>query len=107
MIIIFCAAYFDLRFLYSQFLAIDANFKLKQKERGIKDTELAPGWGCYVESSRYEAHVKAHREEPEVRLMSLISFITYEPNTAVGRLTCAVQITMLLLGQIQQYPDMP
>lgn len=58
--------YNPLRFLYTLFLAIDANFKLKQKDRGIKDVEIAPGWGCYVESSRYERHVLANIDQPEV-----------------------------------------
>ncbi|KAF9470706.1 hypothetical protein BDN70DRAFT_939490 [Pholiota conissans] len=53
-------------FLYTFFLAIDANFKLKQKERGITDIELAPGWGCYVESSRYDKHVNLHAKEADV-----------------------------------------
>ena len=59
----------EFSFLYSFFLAIDANFKLKQKDRGIKDIELAPGWGCYVESSRYDEHVKRHVDEPEVGIL--------------------------------------
>ncbi|KIL55518.1 hypothetical protein M378DRAFT_188665 [Amanita muscaria Koide BX008] len=54
------------RFLYTLFLAIDANFKLKQKERGLRDIKLSPGWGCYVESSHYEKHVAAYKKEPEI-----------------------------------------
>jgi len=47
------------------FLAIDANFKLKSKDRGIKDLQLDPGWGCFVETSRYEEHVAVHVDQPE------------------------------------------
>lgn len=54
------------RFLYTIFIAIDANFKLKSKDRGIKDFQLDPGWGCFVETSRYEAHISAHVDDPEV-----------------------------------------
>jgi hypothetical protein len=55
-----------LRFLYTLFLAVDANFKLKNKERGIKDFELDPGWGCYVESSPYFQHLENYADQPEV-----------------------------------------
>ncbi len=46
---------------------MDANFKLKNKARGIKDVELDPGLGCYVENSRYEQHLASYVNEPEVR----------------------------------------
>jgi hypothetical protein len=55
-------------FLYTLFLAIDANFKLKGKDRGINDVELAPGWGCFVEESRYQEHIARYVDQPEVRL---------------------------------------
>jgi hypothetical protein len=54
-------------YLYTLFLAMDANFKLKGKERGIKDFELDPGWGSYVQNDRYQAHVGRHVEQPEVK----------------------------------------
>lgn len=59
---------YDLRFLYTFFLSFDANFKLKQKERGIRDIELSPGWGCYVETSRYQKHIALHVDEPDVSM---------------------------------------
>lgn len=54
------------RFLFTLFLAIDANFKLKNKDRGIKDIELDPGLGCYVENSRYQEHLDKHENQSEV-----------------------------------------
>ena len=36
----------DLRTLL--FITIDGNFKLKGKQRHLKDVELMPGWGAYV-----------------------------------------------------------
>lgn len=36
---------------------VDANFKLKSKDRNADDIELAPGWAYYVEDSRVKAHV--------------------------------------------------
>ena len=64
-------------FLYSFFLAIDANFKLKQKDHGIKDIEISPGWGCYVGSSRYDEHVKCHVDEPEVSTLCMFMFVFF------------------------------
>jgi hypothetical protein len=54
------------RWLYALILAMDANFKLKCKDRGINDVELAPGWAYFVEQNRYMAHLKDHVDEPEV-----------------------------------------
>lgn len=53
-------------FLYTLFLAIDANFKLKGKDRGITDIELAPGWGCFVEETHYQEHLAHYVDQPEV-----------------------------------------
>ncbi|KIL55653.1 hypothetical protein M378DRAFT_17762 [Amanita muscaria Koide BX008] len=71
------------RFLYTLFLAIDANFKLKQKERGIEDFELGPGWGCYVESSRYKAHVQKYVDESEINSCSSDHGAIARANTAI------------------------
>lgn len=54
------------RFLYTLFLAIDGNFKLKGKERDIRDVELMPGWGAYVPPVEYKAHVDNYVDQPEV-----------------------------------------
>lgn len=54
------------RFLYTLFLAIDGNFKLKGKECNIRDVELMPGWGAYVLLVEYKAHVDNYVDQPEV-----------------------------------------
>lgn len=55
------------RWLYGMTLAIDANFRLKRKERGVKDDpELGPGWAYFVEDSSYKAELDGYREETEV-----------------------------------------
>ena len=54
------------RFLYTLFLAADANFKLKGKDRGIHDPELAPGWASFVEEGRYQKHIMQYTDQPEV-----------------------------------------
>ena len=54
------------RFLYKLFIAVDANFKLKNKERGIFDLELGPGWAYYVEDNHYQTHLSGYVDQPEV-----------------------------------------
>ena len=55
------------RFLYTLFIAVDANFKLKSKDRGIKDIELSAGGGCFVETDPYEKHLEEYgAKAPEV-----------------------------------------
>jgi hypothetical protein len=56
------------RYLYTQFLAIDANFKLRLKERGINDPELSPGWAYFVQEEGYQNFIKDHVDQPEVYL---------------------------------------
>jgi hypothetical protein len=48
------------RFLYTLFVAVDANFKLKNKERGIEDIELSAGGGCFVDTEPYEKHLEEY-----------------------------------------------
>lgn len=54
------------------FLAIDANFRLKLKNRGIKDPELGSGWAYFVEEKKYNTHVKKHFQEKEVRTIQFV-----------------------------------
>lgn len=48
-------------------MAVDANFRLKLKNRKLEDISLAPGWGYYVEEKEYHAYLKEHVSENEVR----------------------------------------
>jgi hypothetical protein len=59
------------RYLYTLFLAVDANFKLRQKNRGITDLELAPGWAYFVKQDRYLAFIKDYADQPEVFLLAI------------------------------------
>jgi hypothetical protein len=54
------------RWLYTQFIATDANFRAGLKDRGIRDIELAPGWAYFVEEHRFQAHIKNHLDQKEV-----------------------------------------
>lgn len=56
-------------FLYTQFIAVDANFKLKGKDRGINDPSLTPGWASFVEEDQYQEHIKKYVDQAEVRVM--------------------------------------
>ncbi|KAF8229943.1 hypothetical protein L208DRAFT_1284396, partial [Tricholoma matsutake] len=57
-----------LLYLYTLFLAVDANFKLKRKDCGINDPKLAPGWASFVEESCYQERLKNYIGQPEVGL---------------------------------------
>jgi len=54
------------RFLYILYISVDANFKLKGKSHGLKDVELMPGWGPYVEETAYQNFIANYVDEPEV-----------------------------------------
>ena len=60
--------------LYGLNLAIDANFRLKLKERGVEDPEFGPGWAYFVEERSYQAEILKHPQPMEVR--SLFSRLT-------------------------------
>ncbi|KAJ7741465.1 hypothetical protein DFH07DRAFT_870169 [Mycena maculata] len=55
------------RFLYMLLLAVDANFKLKNRMRTneIDDPSLGPGWGYWVEPKRYRQHLKKYVAEKD------------------------------------------
>lgn len=54
------------RWLHSLFLAVDANFRLKLKNRGIKDPDIGSGWSYFVESRRYIEHLSQNTNAAEV-----------------------------------------
>ncbi|KAJ7059326.1 hypothetical protein C8F01DRAFT_1255022 [Mycena amicta] len=58
----------DDEFLYSLMLAIDANFRLKNRIRGNEkhDPSLGPGWGYFVESEAYKDHLRDYVAESDV-----------------------------------------
>ena len=44
--------------MYAQFIALDANFRLKLKNRRINDPELGSGLFYFVENSAFNRHVE-------------------------------------------------
>jgi hypothetical protein len=59
--------------LYRLILAMDANFKLKNRIRVHErdDPSLGPGWGAFVEPSAYKDHIKKYVAEKDVRFPRL------------------------------------
>lgn len=55
------------RWLYILYLAIDANFRLKLKDRGVQgDDELGSGWAYFVQHDLYKEEIPKHTETIEV-----------------------------------------
>ncbi|KAJ7837463.1 hypothetical protein B0H13DRAFT_1912461 [Mycena leptocephala] len=56
------------RFLFMLMLAVDANFRLKNRMRTneIDDPPLGPGWSYWVESGRYKKHLKKYVGEKDI-----------------------------------------
>ncbi len=48
-------------------LSLDANFRLKCKERGIKDVELGSGYAYMVEEKNFKSHLAVTTHAVEVR----------------------------------------
>ena len=63
------------RWLYSLFVAIDANFRLKLKTRGIKDPELGSGLAYFVNAAKFRAHLKSQVDEEEVSISNSFSLV--------------------------------
>ncbi|KAJ7916471.1 hypothetical protein B0H13DRAFT_2231608 [Mycena leptocephala] len=56
------------RFLYMLILALDANFKLKNRLCANEryDPSLGPGWGAFVEPTAYKEHLKNYVGENDI-----------------------------------------
>ena len=55
------------RWIYGLYLALDANFRLKMKDRAIKDDiELGPGWAYFVHDAQYKEELVKHTDIIEV-----------------------------------------
>ncbi|KAF8170461.1 hypothetical protein K438DRAFT_1729650 [Mycena galopus ATCC 62051] len=56
------------KFLYMLLVALDANFRLKNRMRPNEhpDSSLGPGWGYFVEPERYREHLKNYVAEKDI-----------------------------------------
>ena len=60
--------------MYTEILALDANFRMSRKAVSSKgkDPSLTNGYGYFVDSLAFEAHLEAHKgERQEVHLLLL------------------------------------
>ncbi|KAJ7805542.1 hypothetical protein B0H13DRAFT_2387660 [Mycena leptocephala] len=86
-------------YLYRLILAMDANFKLKNRIRTNErdDPSLGPGWGTFVEPSKYKEHLKHYVAENDISTCIVFATLTQKEtrNTAglrvsgVGGVVCA------------------
>jgi hypothetical protein len=54
------------RHLYTQYIALDANFRLKQKDRGkIGDEGLTGGWGYFVDPAVFKQELRRVADHPQ------------------------------------------
>ncbi|KAJ7810040.1 hypothetical protein B0H13DRAFT_1667753, partial [Mycena leptocephala] len=60
------------KFLYMLIVAVDANFKLKNRLRANEryDPSLGPGWGAFVEPNGYKKHLKNYVGENDMRTLA-------------------------------------
>ncbi|KAK6980521.1 CxC2 domain-containing protein [Favolaschia claudopus] len=56
------------QFLYMLLLAVDANFRLKNRMRAneLEDPSLGPGWGYWVEPETYKEHLTHYVNEKDI-----------------------------------------
>ena len=59
------------RWLYSLFITIDTNFRLKLKTCGIMDPEFGSGLAYFVNAGKFAAHLKNHTDEGDVSISCL------------------------------------
>ncbi|KAJ7116090.1 hypothetical protein C8R44DRAFT_628252 [Mycena epipterygia] len=87
------------RYLFRLILAMDANFKLKNKicARERDDPSLGPGWGAFVEPKNYKKHLRKYVGEKDISTCIAFAALTQKDtrNTAglhisgVGGCMCA------------------
>jgi Kyakuja-Dileera-Zisupton transposase len=55
------------RWVYTLFLALDANFRLQREDVSSDkaDPGLSKGYSYFVEETKYKAHLKEHSELPQ------------------------------------------
>jgi hypothetical protein len=58
----------DQKFLHSQFVVLDANFRLKRKNVSTQkaDPGLSKGWAYFVEETSYKNHLDNYQKEQEL-----------------------------------------
>jgi hypothetical protein len=63
---------FHISWIYTLYLAMDANFRLKLRNRHIKnDPELGPGWAYCANEKHYQNEMDQYGDQTEVSLIHL------------------------------------
>ena len=44
---------------------VDANFKLKLKDKGIPDAHLGSGWAYFVEDKKFNSYLSDHADDQQ------------------------------------------
>ncbi|KAJ7689073.1 hypothetical protein B0H14DRAFT_3101092 [Mycena olivaceomarginata] len=74
------------RFLFRLILAMDANFKMKNRIRAREhnDPSLGPGWGAFVEPTKYKKHLRNYVAEKDISTCIAFAALTQKDtrNTA-------------------------
>ena len=73
------------RWLYSLFVTMDTNFRLKLKSCGIQDPELGSGLAYFVNNAKFEVHLENHAGEDNVSI-SIFYCLAVSPCTNRSRL---------------------
>ncbi|KAJ7025133.1 hypothetical protein C8F04DRAFT_968170 [Mycena alexandri] len=89
----------DPKYLYRLILAMDANFKMKNRIRAREraDPSLGPGWGAFVEPKAYKRHLRRYVAEKDISTCIAFAALTQKDtrNTAglrvsgLGGVVCA------------------
>ncbi|KIM87974.1 hypothetical protein PILCRDRAFT_3683 [Piloderma croceum F 1598] len=56
----------EIEWLHTLFIATNANYRSGLKDKGICDVELAPGWGSFVEETRFQNHLTNYPNQKEI-----------------------------------------
>ncbi|KAG6819543.1 hypothetical protein H0H93_010895 [Arthromyces matolae] len=89
----------DKRFLYAQFVGMDANFRLKRKNVSseVRDPSLGGGWAFFVEEAEYKDHISANCNQKQPKSTCVAHNAVNNPDkqaqglsaTGVGTVDCA------------------
>ncbi|TDL13451.1 hypothetical protein BD410DRAFT_735374, partial [Rickenella mellea] len=101
------------RWKYGLYLAIDANFRLKLKQRGIKDSPLGDGLAYFVPKTQYDQHLAEYVDQPEMNTCnSNLSAVDHANTrgskkmavTGVGGVNCARHVInrKIAFGDLQK-----
>ncbi|KAJ7740757.1 hypothetical protein DFH07DRAFT_698699, partial [Mycena maculata] len=96
------------QFLYMLLVALDANFKLKNRMRANEhpDPPLGPGWGYFVDPEKYRKHLKSYVPEKDVSTCIAFAALLQKDTrgtaglrtSGVGGCVCARHECVLLNG---------